>query len=498
MDIQPFFPEKAYPDLYADVMKFRVFQDSKTFADAVPLAPVAEIISMYQLIDHSDPDQVRDFVHLWFQLPQISSFNIPKSGSVKEHIHSLWQLLMKEQDNTNASSSLIPLPYPYIVPGGRFREIYYWDSYFTMLGLRESGETEMIHSMVNNFAWQLDHIGHIPNGNRSYFLSRSQPPFFSLMVSLLAEITDDQTYVRYLPALLQEYSFWMDGMEKRTKNFRRIVDVGNTQYLNRYYDDRNEPRTESYEEDVRLHDKYSGASNDLYRNLRAACESGWDFSSRWLAREDDLSSIHTIQILPIDLNALLYILEKTIEKANRINGSNEEANRFGSLANQRSALINELMWDDHKGIFNDFHLENKEFGTPSLAMMFPLFAGFASRSQAGRTVEYLSAHFLRAGGWVTTNKYTGQQWDAPNGWAPLQWLVFVALKKYGFMELAREGANRWLTLNANVFNRTGRMMEKYNVEDLSLEAGGGEYPVQDGFGWTNGVYLALSKELETL
>lgn len=103
--------------------------------------------------------------------------------------------------------------------------------------------------------------------------------------------------------------------------------------------------------------------------------------------------------------------------------------------------------------------------------------------------------FLKSGGWVTTNQSTGQLWDAPNGWAPLQWITYEALKKYGANELANDGARRWLRINENVFNRTGRMMEKYNVEDLSLDAGGGEYPVQDGFGWTNGVYLALKKEL---
>jgi alpha,alpha-trehalase len=498
MDFQPFFPEKAYPELYADVMKFRIFEDSKTFADAVPLAPVSEIISAYQGIDHSDHHQVRDFVHQWFQIPDITSFTIPKADSVKEHIHSLWRFLMKEWDETKTISSLVPLPYPYIVPGGRFREIYYWDSYFTMLGLRESGEIEMILSMVKNFAWQLDHIGRIPNGNRSYFLSRSQPPFFSLMVTLLAGMNDELTYIAYLPELLREYAFWMDGIERKMKKGRRIIDVGNNQYLNRYYDDLNEPRTESFEEDVRLYNENSGQSDELYRNLRSACESGWDFSSRWLAKVDDLGSIRTTQMIPIDLNALLYMLEKTIEKAHRMNGNEIEAGHFESFATQRSSLINELMWDDQAGIYNDLIIDNSQFGTPSLAMMFPLFAGLASQSNAGRTVEYLSAHFLRPGGWMTTAQYTGQQWDAPNGWAPLQWIVFIALKKYGFIELAREGASRWLALNENVFNRTGRMMEKYNVEDLSLEAGGGEYPVQDGFGWTNGVYLALSKELEEL
>ena len=130
-------------------------------------------------------------------------------------------------------------------------------------------------------------------------------------------------------------------------------------------------------------------------------------------------------------------------------------------------------------------------------MMYPLFAGIVTQEQAERTIKFIASHFLKPGGWVTTNQHTGQQWDAPNGWAPLQWITFVGLKNYGATELANEGAKRWLTLNEQVYQRTGRMMEKYNVEDLSLEAGGGEYPVQDGFGWTNGVYLALLKEVNS-
>ena len=153
------------------------------------------------------------------------------------------------------------------------------------------------------------------------------------------------------------------------------------------------------------------------------------------------------------------------------------------------------MWNEEVGIFSDRVMQDRKFGVSSLAMMYPLFARIATQEQAQRTIKFIVDHFLRPGGWVTTNQYTGQQWDAPNGWPPLQWITFMALKNYNAIDLANEGAGRWLKLIGQVFNRTGRMMEKYNVEDISLDAGGGEYPVQDGFGWTNGVYLALSKKL---
>jgi alpha,alpha-trehalase len=233
----------------------------------------------------------------------------------------------------------------------------------------------------------------------------------------------------------------------------------------------------------------------LYRDLRAACESGWDFSSRWLRKGDDLSTIQTTQIIPSDLNALLYLLEQCISRAHDANNDQSGREKFEELCQNRIDAMNETLWNAEEGYFGDLNFKTNTFATPSLAMMFPLFAGIATTKQAERTILFVRDHFLWPGGWVTTTNNTGQQWDAPNGWAPLQWITYIGLKNYGFTELAKEGALRWLKLNEDVFKRTGRMMEKYNVEDLSLDAGGGEYPVQDGFGWTNGVYLALSKEL---
>ncbi|MFZ1677183.1 MAG: alpha,alpha-trehalase TreF [Saprospiraceae bacterium] len=493
-----FYPEKEFPELYKDVMLLHVFPDSKTFADAIPSITPDEINTLYMKIDHQDPIQIKAFVLKWFQLPnEIADALVFEKLPIEQHLSSLWQQLIKEPDNPLRSSSLIPLPHAYVVPGGRFREIYYWDSYFTMLGLRVSGRTDMIREMIKNFAWQLDQFGHIPNGNRSYFLSRSQPPFFSLMINLLADVDGAHIYKDYLPHMLSEYSFWMDGIEKNPEAFRRLIKVNVDQYLNRYYDDSDTPRAESWTEDVEMYNHGGNATEEFYRNLRAACESGWDFSSRWLRQENDLKSIQTLDIIPADLNSLMYILERTIARAFHLQDEQEKGEEFDSRANSRAELIQQFLWNEEEGYFADMLFNEKKIGVPSLAMMFPLFAGIATPDQAQRTINYISGHFLKSGGWVTTNQYTGQQWDAPNGWAPLQWITYEALKKYGAIELAKDGAKRWLTLNENVFNRTDRMMEKYNVEDLSLDAGGGEYPVQDGFGWTNGVYLALVKELST-
>ncbi|MES2881464.1 MAG: trehalase family glycosidase, partial [Bacteroidota bacterium] len=207
--------------------------------------------------------------------------------------------------------------------GGRFGEIYYWDSYFTMLGLKASGKTAMIENMLKNFSFLIDTLGYIPNGNRSYFLGRSQPPFFAAMVNLLSEAKKNtkekngSVQVKYLPQLLKEYEFWMRGATDLNENniaVNRVVLLPDGSILNCYSDEFSAPRPESFKEDVELAEKLLDKKK-LFKNLRAACESGWDFSSRWYKNENDFTSIHTTEIIPVDLNCLLYNLEQTIAEA---------------------------------------------------------------------------------------------------------------------------------------------------------------------------------------
>jgi alpha,alpha-trehalase len=202
----------------------------------------------------------------WFEFPKENA-NVPVLESLKidQHISSLWIHLLRSPDSGDQVSTLIPLPYSYIVPGGRFREIYYWDSYFTMLGLRIDGREDVINDMINNFSWLIAHFGHIPNGNRSYFLSRSQPPFFALMIELLAEIRGPEVYSQFLQDLLREYAFWMDDDTSEEIAYRRIVKLGEHQYLNRYYDDSNSPRAESYFEDRVLFEEVPDRTKRFFR-----------------------------------------------------------------------------------------------------------------------------------------------------------------------------------------------------------------------------------------
>jgi alpha,alpha-trehalase len=173
----------------------------------------------------------------------------------------------------------------------------------------------------------------------------------------------------------------------------------------------------------------------------------------------------------------------------------ESSKKYLSLAGKRNAAIHKYCWSDEEGFYFDYDAktqQQKEIAT--LAAVFPLFFSIATNEQATMVAALIKEKFLMPGGLICTPEATEQQWDAPNGWAPLQWMAINGLENYGHSTLAKEIARRWIQLNTDVFKRTGKLMEKYNVIDTHLEAGGGEYAGQDGFGWTNGVLLAILKK----
>src|SRR5213076_704806 len=239
-------PARDLGPLFQDVQLSGIFTDSKTFVDARPLVAPSEIAARYAATRASSGFSLQAFVQRYFELPRPAeaSFHTDTSQTMEQHIRALWPVLTRAPppDTREARSSLIALPSAYVVPGGRFREVYYWDSYFTMLGLIASGRTDLVRSMLDNFAYLVGTVGHIPNGNRTYYLSRSQPPFFAAMVGLYAAATDTTRALDYLDALEAEHAFWMDGAERLAPGggaaYRRVVRLRDGSVLNRYWDDR--------------------------------------------------------------------------------------------------------------------------------------------------------------------------------------------------------------------------------------------------------------------
>lgn len=472
-------------NLFNAVQTSAIFLDSKTFCDCIPKEDLLSIQKKYDEASILPGFDLKQFVFTHFELPEkfASTIVADKSALVETHLENLWTALLRKPDAVS-NGSLLSLPNEYIVPGGRFGEIYYWDSYFTMLGLKEAGKQDLIENMVENFAHLIHTQGYIPNGNRTYYIGRSQPPFFALMVELLSTIKGEAILLKYADVLQKEYDFWMLG--------NHTISLADG-LLNRYWDEYTTPRPEAFKEDIELAKESKQNPEIIYRHIRAAAESGWDFSSRWFKDAKNFSTIHTTEIIPVDLNALMYLFEGILEKTYFVKGDTHMANAFKNAQEKRKQLILKYCWNEKLSTFCDYDtVAQQAKETISLAMIFPLYANIASEAQAKNVVQCLEAHLLFDGGLATTANTSGQQWDSPNGWAPLQWIAVVGLKNYGYHTLAQDIMKRWIALNRQVFARTGKMMEKYNVVNTSLEAGGGEYEGQDGFGWTNGVFLAMN------
>jgi alpha,alpha-trehalase len=497
-------PAQALGPLFHAIQLAALFPDSKTLVDAQPLEPAARILASYVSRRDSAGFNLQQFVAQHFDLPRSIgvSFRSDPAHTMEQHIHALWPVLTRAPDTANARSSLIPLPHAYVVPGGRFREVYYWDSYFTMLGLIESGRIDLVKGMLDNFAHLIATFGHIPNGNRTYYLSRSQPPYFAAMVSRYAAATDTTQALVYLDALEAEHAFWMDGADRIAPGdaHRRVVRMRDGSVLNRYWDDRAEPRPESYREDYELAQTLPEAQREpFYRNVRAAAESGWDFSSRWMRDPADLRTLETTELVPIDLNSLLYHAERTIAALRAFRGTTADlkvARDFTDAAIERRRALLAATFHSATGFFYDLRWRTGERMThrPTMAAAVVLYFGLATAEQGSAAAAQLERDFLKPGGFVTTLVASGQQWDTPNGWPPLQWLAIEGVRRYGRADLADTASARWLALNRRTYEATGKMMEKYDVADLNRSAGGGEYPTQDGFGWTNGVALALGRK----
>lgn len=488
----PLSPSEMFGELFASVQASGIFDDSKTFADAVPLRSPDSIMADWARFTSNENQTLGMFVEANFDVIEECLPEVPDAQPLRQHIADLWPWLTRAAYDPPEFGSALWLPRPFTVPGGRFRELYYWDSYFTMLGLGLSGRQDLVEDMIVNMGSLIDRYGHIPNGSRSYYLSRSHPPVFHLAAALSHDQSREARAQR-LDWMRAEHCFWMDGEGSLMPGeaHRRVVRLSGGELLNRYWDDRPCPRDESWKEDTAL--AAVAAHRDpaeLWRDVRAAAESGWDFSSRWLADKESLASIRTTRLVPIDLNSLLYGLEIAISRECYALDDKHEAEIFEERAKGRAAAINLHLWNDVGGHYADYDLDSSSISQQlTAAAAFPLFTGLCSHEQAGRSASALRS-LLRPWGLSTTLIESGQQWDAPNGWAPLQWVACQGLKKHGENELADDIARRWSTLVQNQYCATGQIFEKYDV--VTGQAGhGGEYSVEIGFGWTNGVALAL-------
>jgi alpha,alpha-trehalase len=435
-------PSVLFGHFFQEVQLERLYADQKVFCDAIALEEASAILYKYE----TRPQPVSQLLDRYFVVAQHAAVRPPPNMTMREHIVWLWPYLTRRTLVSN--SSLVPLPHSYIVPGSRFTELFYWDTYFVLQGLSSPQDHALKEGIIDNFAYLIDRFGFVPNGNRNYLQSRSQPPFFSLMVR---EMTF-RPVTNFALQLRREYRYWMRP--------ERVVRMPDGAVLNRYWDALDVPRDESYWEDVTMCRLCRGGvgCGSLYRDIRSAAESGWDFSSRWLANKTEqhtMCSVRTTAILPVDLNALLFHLEETLAE---VWEDATQRHEFERLAAARRKAVEKYMWCEEGGFYCDFDIgwNRTVHESPTGAMMFPLFVRLASPERAARTAATMREVLLRKGGLVATTHETGQQWDYPMGWAPLQWVAVQGLASYGMGELAVEKTFCFSFLRFNFFRLMSR------------------------------------------
>ncbi|MGD0669605.1 MAG: trehalase family glycosidase [Bryobacteraceae bacterium] len=407
---------------------------------------------------------------------------------------------------------LLYLPKPYVVPGGRFNELYGWDSYFIELGLLRDGEIALAKDMVDDFLYEIREYGKILNANRTYYLTRSQPPFLTEMILALYGRTQDNKWLEEtVPAIESSYGYWTTAPHLTPET-----------ELSRYYDSGEGPapevvsseidshghndydlirqyfRTHQHVADYDVSQFYDRAAARLtpqfYKGDRSMRESGFDPSNRFGPFSADI-----IHYNPVCLNSLLYLMETQSAEIAEILRHPKEAAKWKARASERAARVNRLMWDAEKGLYFDYNFVQQRIREYQFVTTFyPLWAGIASRDQAERVVRNLPL-FECPGGLQTSTHHSGDQWDAPFGWAPLQLIAVHGLRRYGYQAEADRVSKSFLTLVLREYEKHGTLDEKYDVVHLRADIGRGilfGYRTNvAGFGWTNAVFTALYDQL---
>jgi alpha,alpha-trehalase len=405
---------------------------------------------------------------------------------------------------------LLYLPHPYVVPGGRFNEMYGWDSYFIQVGLLGDGELERARHMAENFIYEIDHYGTILNANRTYYLSRSQPPFLTTMVLGVYRQSKDRDWLRRaLPAIDRYYTFW-------TTEPHLVPGTG----LSRYYDLGDGPAPEVLSDEKDDHGRthydrirtffkehpdaakgdydvakfYDRAKDELtpafYKGDRSMRESGFDPSNRF-----GLFNVDVTSYAPVCLNSLLYKMELEAAEIHEELGDAARGKEWRSRAASRREAIDRYLWDDEAALYLDYNFETKRRRFyPFATTFYPLWVGAASDTQARRVRENLGM-FEAPGGVLTSPRATGNQWDAPFGWAPLQMIPVAGLRRYGFQEDADRLARKFLSLVAKEYGEHNNIVEKYDLERRESDVKDGirfgyTYNVV-GFGWTNAAFVEM-------
>ena len=493
------------------IQNAHIFNDSKEFVDMPLKVTPEEVLKAFEELPNYGKKTLEAFVNKYFlpagsDLEKVSpsdfqdvpqtlhlALNGNKYYDWALDLNLIWKSLLRQPKVEDPNRhTLLPWKNPVVIPGGRFRESYYWDTYWIILGLLKWDMKETAKGLVLNFLDSIRDNGFIPNGARIYYLTRSQPPFLAEMISELyaADAISKEFLLDSLPVLESEHHFWMNETRKALINGHSL-----TKYTG---GEDNTPRPESYREDLETAAENIRPDGEVFIDLRAGAESGWDYTTRWFENgSPSINDIDTTNVVPVDLNIILLRYERFLEKTFRDFGNSKKANEYEAFANARETAIETVLWDESKSIWRDWRLrEGKWSNIISVANFLPLWAGLGTVGERKQSIlkALNESGLVRIGGVATTNVDSGQQWDGDNAWPPLQDLIVEGLLEGGDKEgkeMAIEIVKNWLESGYLAWKKDGAMIEKYLASKPGVGGGGGEYEVQLGFGWTNGVALKM-------
>lgn len=507
------------PILHAVQMNLKA--DGKDFVDRpMRVGPKLVLRAFHQLKNHSE-STLKLFLKQYFYPPGSDLLPmIPKDfqdhpqvldkirnetlRSWAIELNDLWKLLGRMPNIKHENHhSFLRTKHLLVVPGGRFRESYYWDTYWIMHGLLACDMLDTAFGVVQNLIDFVNLYGFVPNGGRIYYLTRSQPPMLSEMVKVLMEARFDIDFLKQATnALDKEYDYWMTT--GKYGHGIRVKDPNREKYytLNRYNAKTTKPRPESYKEDVQTASVYHNESDKqhVYHELASGAETGWDFSSRWLKDHETLHTIMASQIIPVDLNCIMHRMEKNLNEFHTTLNQNHLALKYEKAIESRQEGITAILWNATENNWKDYLLDrNAQSSVISISNYFPLWSQSFDINNKHITHSILkslqSSGLIRPGGLETTTLKTHQQWDKPNAWPPMQDLIIDGLHHLPNNTLAhtlsRSFLTKWINTGLIAWERTNFMYEKYNATGIGLVGGGGEYNLQLGFGWTNGVILKM-------
>ncbi|HTB97908.1 MAG TPA: trehalase family glycosidase [Terracidiphilus sp.] len=441
------------------------------------------------------------------------------------------------------AAGLLYLPNPYVVPGGRFNEMYGWDSYFILLGLEADHHEALGKGIVDNFLFEIEHYGGVLNANRTYYLTRSQPPF---LTSMIRAVYENPASFPATPSGRMQAREWLShaysSAEKDYSTWIRPEHKAGTTGLARFFDYGNGPVPEMADDDTYYidvlknlvaHPHGEGAAflvkgsehpdpaeaarlkqtscdvqssvvcmrawfqgyrltRDFYLGDRAMRESGFDPSFRFGPFDGA-----THHYAPVCLNSLLYRYERDMQHLALVLGKPTEATRWQRRSKARAAAMQRYLWSAKEGAFTDFDfLRHRSSDYAYITSLYPLWSGVATREQAKKMIASLNL-FERSGGLSMSNTNSGMQWDEPFGWAPTNWMAVAGLDATGFRDDAQRLARKWNATVDTGFAQDGTIREKYNVVsgNANVQVSAGYTTNEIGFGWTNAVYLKMREVL---